>query len=146
MSEYSNGSARRPVATCDADGAASGSYSFTELEGTWVVDEATAGGEEMPRVVGQALTFQGDRFQIVKDGKLLFGGQFKVNPTQEPPLIEFEQSETETFRGQWQGIYRKVWDRLTISDNALDMSKPRPKDFAEAAAGGYVMIDYTRHD
>ncbi len=144
MTQFSNDAGEGAVVARDAEGVSGVSHRVSELEGTWVVDEATAGGEEIPRVVGQRLTFEGDRFRIEKDGRLLFGGRFTVDATAEPPAIELDQSETETFQGLWLGIYRKVWNRLTISDNALDMSKPRPRDFAEACAGGYIMIDYTR--
>ncbi len=116
----------------------------TELEGTWFAESATLGGEAAPKIVGQRLSFNGDRFRITKEGKLLFGGNFSVDAAAEPASIQFEQSETQTLSGSWLGIYELDGNTLRICDNAPDMTKPRPKNFGECAAAGYVLIRFSR--
>ncbi|MGI9404571.1 MAG: TIGR03067 domain-containing protein [Hyphomicrobium sp.] len=116
----------------------------TGLEGTWFARSATLAGKDAPKIVGQRLSFNGDRFRITKEGKLLFGGNFSVDATAEPPSIQFEQSETQTLSGSWLGIYELDGNTLRICDNAPDMTKPRPKNFSECAAAGYVLIRFSR--
>jgi uncharacterized protein (TIGR03067 family) len=116
----------------------------SELEGTWVSLDATVSSEVSPQIVGQRLTFRGNRFQIEKGGEVLYGGNFSLDPAAEQPTIDLDQSETGRFTGVWLGIYRLVGDQLAICDNAADMTKPRPKGFREAAGAGYVFVQFTR--
>ena len=116
----------------------------TELEGSWSATEATIDGAPVPKIVGQLLSFKGDRFQIVKDGELLFGGGFSIDPSAKPSSIRFEQNETQTLAGTWLGIYDLAGDRLMICDNAPDMTKPRPEGFGDCAEPGYVLVHFTR--
>ena len=116
----------------------------TELEGTWIAHNGTLAGEAAPQLAGHRLSFEGDRFQITKEGELLFGGSFAVDATMEPPTIQFDQNETERLAGVWLGIYELVGDTLTICDNAHDMARPRPKGFDECSAAGYILINFTR--
>ncbi|MCP4385244.1 MAG: hypothetical protein GY798_28185 [Hyphomicrobiales bacterium] len=116
----------------------------TELEGVWYATDASIGGEPVAKIVGQRLSFTGDRFQITKDGELLFGGGFSVDEGPTPPTIRFDQNETETLRGVWLGIYRRDGAALTLSDNAPDMTKPQPRTFDDCTGDGYVLIHYTR--
>ncbi|MCP4319034.1 MAG: TIGR03067 domain-containing protein [Hyphomicrobiales bacterium] len=116
----------------------------TELDGTWIAQDATVAGVRAPQIIGQHLTFDGDRFRITLDGKLRYGGQFSLNPDAAPRTIDFNQSETDILAGIWQGIYECMGDKLTICDNAPDMTKPRPAGFDQASAEGYVRVNFTR--
>ncbi len=116
----------------------------TELEGTWLATAATLSGEPVPLVVGHRLSFERDRFRIIKDGELLYGGSFSVDATAKPPTIRFDQNETKTLAGIWLGIYERDGDKLTICDNAHDMTKPRPTGFGECSGAGYILIHFTR--
>ena len=44
----------------------------------------------------------------------------------------------------WAGIWQVDGGTLTIVDNALDPSRPRPSDFAAPAGSGYVMVVFER--
>ena len=116
----------------------------TELEGAWIAEDATVAGDAAPQIVGDNLSFEGHRFRITKEGELRYGGTFSVDAAAEPPTIRFDQKETETLAGVWLGIYELAGDKLKICDNAPDMTKPRPKDFGDSAAAGYVLVHFTR--
>ena len=58
--------------------------------------------------------------------------------------IRFDQNETKTLAGIWLGIYERDGDKLTICDNAPDMTKPSPTSFGECSGASYVLIHFTR--
>jgi uncharacterized protein (TIGR03067 family) len=116
----------------------------TGLEGSWMAVDAVRAGQQDRTLHGHRLQFSNDRFQITSVDKFLFGGRFATDPTATPPTIDFDQSETQTLRGVWLGIYALDGDALTICDNAYDMVKPRPKRFDDCAAPGYVTLRFTR--
>lgn len=114
------------------------------LEGTWLARDARRAGVDALEIIGHRLSFEGGRFRITKAGKLLFGGTFSVEPSAQPPAIQFEQTETQSLAGAWRGIYALDGDTLTICDNAPDMTLPRPQSFAECVAPGYIVVRFTR--
>ena len=69
---------------------------------------------------------------------------FSLTPDRETAGIVFDQYETGNLAGTWLGIYELDEDRLTICDNAPDMSKPRPRSFRGRGQPGYVTIHFTR--
>jgi uncharacterized protein (TIGR03067 family) len=109
-----------------------------------LANAATVAGEAAPQIIDQRLSFKGDRFQIVKDGDLLYGGGFSVDAAAEPSIIRFDQNKTETLAGIWLGIYELAGDKLTICDNAPDMAKAKPESFGDCTEAGYVLIHFTR--
>lgn len=116
----------------------------SQLQGTWLAESAKEAGVETPEIIGHRLSFNGDRFRITKDGKLLYGGTFTVDPSANPSSISFEQNETQSLAGVWRGIYALTGDTLTVCDNAPDRSMPRPTGFAECIAPGYVVVRFKR--
>lgn len=116
----------------------------SSLDGTWVAREATLAGGSAPNLVGHRLIFEGDKFRITRDGKLLFGGRYSVDVAAKPPSIDFIQSDTESLAGVWRGIYELAGNTLKTCDNSYDMEKPRPKIFDDCAAAGYVVFRFTR--
>jgi uncharacterized protein (TIGR03067 family) len=116
----------------------------TALSGAWVAVGATRAGNEDRALVGHLLRFEDGRFQITKDGKLIFGGRFEADPGATPPTVDFHQTETPTLAGVWRGIFALDGDSLNICDNAYDLAKPRPRTFDDCAAPGYVTLRFMR--
>ena len=114
------------------------------LSGTWTAVDATVSGSDAPQVIGQRLPLSGDRFRITKDGAVLYGGRYSVNPDASPQTIRFDQSETEKLAGVWLGIYEVKDEMLTICDNSPDMTRPRPEGFADGAEAGYIVVRFRR--
>jgi uncharacterized protein (TIGR03067 family) len=91
------------------------------------------------------LSFTGNRFQILsKDGKPLYAGTVRVNPSAKPWAIDFEHTE-EALKGKiWKGIYVLDGDTLTICDNAPNLDAGRPVSFETKSGSGYELITFKR--
>ena len=65
-----------------------------KLQGTWTATKAERDGQAADDVVGHRLSFTGNRFQIQsKDGKPLYAGTIRVDPSATPAAIDFEHTE-----------------------------------------------------
>ena len=117
---------------------------ITDLEGTWLAVEARVDGEPAQQIVGQRLCFTGDRFQISKNGELLYGGGVTLDALDQRATIDFDQHETDTLAGTWLGIYERDGDVLVICDNAANMACPRPSGFDKRNDRGYVWVRFER--
>ena len=87
----------------------------------------------------------GNQFQIQStDGKLLYAGTVRVNPTAKPAAIDFEHTEGALKGKAWKGIYARDGDTLRICDNAPDVNKGRPGAFEARRGSGHVLITFKR--
>jgi uncharacterized protein (TIGR03067 family) len=116
-----------------------------QLQGTWTATQAERDGKAADDVVGHRLSLTGNRFQIQsEDGKPLYAGTVRVDPSARPAAIDFEHTEG-TLKGQvWQGIYALDGDTLRVCDNAPNLDKGRPAAFEATRGSGYVLIRFTR--
>lgn len=116
-----------------------------KLQGTWTATRAERDGKAAADVVGHRLSFTGNRFQIQsEDGKPLYAGTVRVDPSTQPAAIDFAHTEG-TLKGQaWQGIYALDGDTLTVCDNAPNLDKGRPAAFEATSGSGYVLITFKR--
>jgi uncharacterized protein (TIGR03067 family) len=116
-----------------------------ELQGTWTATKAERDGKVADDVVGHRLSFTGNRFQIrSRDGKPLYAGTFRVDPSTKPAAIDFEHTEGPLKGKVWKGIYALDGDKLTTCDNAPDLDKGRPTAFEARRGSGYVLITFQR--
>jgi uncharacterized protein (TIGR03067 family) len=115
------------------------------LQGTWSAVKVEREGKAADDVVGNQLTYFGNRFQIQsKDGKSLFAGNFRTDPSAKPAAIDFEHTDGALKGKAWKGIYALDGDTLTICDNAPNPDKGRPAAFEAKAGSGYVLITFRR--
>jgi len=116
-----------------------------KLQGTWTATKAERDGKAADDVVGHRLSFNGNRFQILsKDGKPLYEGSVRVNPSAKPWAIDFDHTE-EALKGKtWKGIYVLDGDTLTICDNAPNLDVGRPSSFETKSGFGYEVITFKR--
>lgn len=116
-----------------------------KLQGTWVATSAQRNGKAADEIVGHQLTFAGDKFTIAaKDGKLLYEGTIVVDTSKKPATIDFKHT-TDALKGKtWKGIFALEGDSLKTCDNAPDLTKERPTDFAAKANSGQVAIVFKR--
>jgi uncharacterized protein (TIGR03067 family) len=116
-----------------------------KLQGTWTATQAARDGKAADDVVGHRLSLTGNRFQIQsEDGKPLYAGTVRVDPSATPAAIDFEHTDG-ALKGQaWQGIYALDGDTLTVCDNAPNLDKGRPAAFEATRGSGYVLITFTR--
>jgi uncharacterized protein (TIGR03067 family) len=77
-----------------------------QLQGTWTSTKAERDGKAADDVVGHRLSLTGHRFQIQsEDGKPLYAGTVRVDPSAKPAAIDFEHTEGSLKGKAWQGIY-----------------------------------------
>jgi uncharacterized protein (TIGR03067 family) len=116
-----------------------------KLQGTWTATKAERDGNAADDVVGHRLSFTGNRFQIQsEDGKPLYAGTVRVDPSAKPAAIDFEHTEGALKGKAWQGIYALDGDTLTVCDNAPNLDKGRPAAFEATSGSGYVLITFER--
>jgi uncharacterized protein (TIGR03067 family) len=116
-----------------------------QLQGAWIATKAERDGSAADDVVGHRLSFTGNRFQIQsKDGKPLYAGTVRVDPSVKPAAIDFEHTAGSLKGKAWQGIYALDGDTLTICDNAPNLDEGRPAAFEAKSGSGYVLITFTR--
>jgi uncharacterized protein (TIGR03067 family) len=115
------------------------------VKGAWTATKAERDGKAASDVVGNRLSFNGNRFRIrSKDGKSLFAGTVRVDPSTKPAAIDFEHTEGVLKGKTWKGIYAVQGDTLTICDNAPDPDRGRPAAFEAGSGSGYVLITFER--
>jgi uncharacterized protein (TIGR03067 family) len=115
------------------------------LQGTWTAVKAERDGKAADDIVGHRLSFTGNRFQIrPRDGKLLYGGTFRVDPGKKPATFDFEHTEGALKGTTWKGIYALDGDTLTTCDNGPNPDKGRPAAFEAKAGSGYILITFKR--
>jgi len=114
-----------------------------KLRGTWTATKAERDGKAADDIVGHRLSFTGNRFQILsKDGKPLYAGTIRVEPSKKPRAIDFEHTEGVLKGKAWKGIYVLDGDTLTICDNAPNLDKGRPAALEAKSGSGYVLITF----
>jgi uncharacterized protein (TIGR03067 family) len=114
-----------------------------KLRGTWTATKAERDGKAADDVVGHRLSFTGNRFQIrSNDGKPLYAGTVRVDPSVKPAAIDFEHTEGVLKGKAWKGIYVLDGDTLTICDNAPNLDKGRPATLEAKSGSGYVLITF----
>ena len=63
------------------------------MQGTWTATKAERDGQAADDVIGHRLSY-GNRFQIQsKEGKHLYAGIVRVDPSAKPAAIDFELTE-----------------------------------------------------
>jgi uncharacterized protein (TIGR03067 family) len=116
-----------------------------KLQGAWTATKAERDGNAADDVVGHRLSFTGDRFRLrSKDGKPLYEGTIKVDPSAKPAAIDFEHTGGALKGKAWKGIYALDGDTLTTCDNAPDLDKGRPAAFEAKAGSGQILITFRR--
>ena len=116
-----------------------------KLQGAWIATSAEHEGKAADEVVGHKLSFAGNSFQIEsKDGKALYAGTVRMDPSAKPPAIDFDHREGALSGKAWKGIYAVNGDTLTICDNAPNLEKGRPSAFEAGSGSGYVVVTFKR--
>jgi uncharacterized protein (TIGR03067 family) len=115
------------------------------LQGIWTATQARRDGKAAEDVVGHRLSIDGNRFQIqAKDGKPLFRGTVRVNPSAKPAAIDFEHADGALKGKAWKGIYAVEGDTLKVCDIAPNLDKGRPTAFEARSGSGHVLVTFAR--
>jgi uncharacterized protein (TIGR03067 family) len=118
---------------------------LSKLQGTWTAAQTERDGKPADDVVGHRLIFEDSRFEIhSKDGKRLYAGTARLDPSATPAAIDFEQTEGVLKGKVWKGIYSLEGGTLTTCDNAPNLDAARPRAFEAKSGSGYVLIRFRR--
>jgi uncharacterized protein (TIGR03067 family) len=116
-----------------------------KLQGSWTATQAEQDGKTAGDVIGHRLSFAGNRFQIrSRDGKPLYSGTVRLNPSAQPAAIDFEHTDGALKGKAWKGIYALDGDTLKICDNAPKLEKERPTAFEAKRGPGYILFTFKR--
>jgi uncharacterized protein (TIGR03067 family) len=116
-----------------------------KLQGTWTATKVVRDGKAADDLLGHRLSFIGNRFQIrSKDGKPLYEGTFRVDPSTKPTAIDFEHTKGALKGKTWKGIYMLDGDTLTTCDNGPNLDKGRPTAFEARTGSGHILITFKR--
>ena len=103
-----------------------------KLQGTWTATQAARDGNAADDVVGHRLSFTGNRFRIQsKDGKPLYAGTVRVDPSAKPAAIDFEHTEGALKGKAWKGIYALDGDTLTLCVDEKTRARPKALESKE---------------
>jgi uncharacterized protein (TIGR03067 family) len=115
------------------------------LQGSWTAVKADNDGKPAGDLVGHRLAFTGSQFEIKsKDGKPLYAGTFRLDPSAKPAAIDFDHTMGTLSGKSWKGIYVLDGKMLTICDNAPKLDGARPTAFGASCGAGYTLITFTR--
>ena len=110
------------------------------FEGTWVVDSASKGGEQLPEELKNnfKITFQGKKL-IVDILGMQKEGTFKVDPKKSP-----KQLNITTKNKTLHGIYQVKGDELKLCFENGGQAENRPRKFATNKEEELVLIVFKR--
>ncbi len=83
------------IAVLALGGAACATSEMAALDGDWAGVQVLREGKVDTALTGHLIRFDGNHFAITRDGKVLFGGRYEVDPMASPPEIDFHQTESE---------------------------------------------------
>jgi uncharacterized protein (TIGR03067 family) len=116
-----------------------------KLQSVWTATQAERDGKAADDVVGNRLSFTGNRFQIQsRDGKTLYSGTVRLDPSAKPAAIDFAHTAGPLKGKAWQGIYTLDGETLKVCDNAPNLDKGRPAAFEATSGSGHVLITFKR--
>ena len=116
-----------------------------QLHGRWTLASAERDGKPADDLRGHTLTFARDAFVIhAASGSVLYRGTYRTDADRKPAHIDLRHTEGELRGKTWLGVYALDGDRLSIADNAPDLTKPRPPALATKPDSGYVLLTFRR--
>ena len=94
-----------------------------KLQGTWTVVGARAGGRDVAedQLPIQGITFDGDVYTNIVNGKPADSGAFHLDATQQPAMIDLVGPQGKTVT---QGIYQLDGDTLQMAIASVDENRP----------------------
>src|SRR5262249_46352814 len=116
-----------------------------KLQGAWTATKAERDGKAADDVVGHRLSLTGNRFELQsKDGKSLYAGTVRLDPSAKPAAIDFEHTEGALKGKVWKGLGARAGHSVTPCDNGPAGDRGGPAAFEAKSGSGYILITFQR--
>ena len=100
-----------------------------QIQGTWKFTSQEVDGKPRTNdeLAKQTIVFEGDKWTVRRDGKVIQAGTHKFKPDQKPPQVDAVVTEGEDKGNTMLGIYELKADALQVCFDP--QGKQRPGDF-----------------
>ena len=112
-----------------------------EIQGTWKFVSQEMDGKPRPKeeLEKQTITFEGDKWTVRRDGKVVQAGTHKFDPAKKPPQVDAAVTEGEDKGSTMLGIYELKGDTLKVCFDPK--GKERPADFTSKAGRMTAVVE-----
>jgi uncharacterized protein (TIGR03067 family) len=112
-----------------------------KIQGTWKFVSQDMDGKPVPKedLEKQTITFDGDKWTVRRDGKVIQAGTHKFETSKKPPQVDAAVKEGEDKGNTMIGIYEMKGDTLKV---CFDLKgKDRPADFTSKAGRMTAVVE-----
>ena len=112
-----------------------------KIQGTWkfVSQEVEGKPRTKEELAKQTITFDGDKWTVRRDGKVIQAGTHKFDPDKKPPQVDAVVTEGEDKGNTMLGIYELKGDTLKVCFDPK--GKERPADFTSKAGRMTAVVE-----
>jgi uncharacterized protein (TIGR03067 family) len=111
------------------------------IQGTWKFVSQEIDGKGLPKeeVAKQTITFDGDKWTVRRDGKVVQAGTHKFDPDKKPAHVDAVVTEGEDKGSTMLGIYELKGNTLKVCFDPK--GKERPTDFTSKACRMTAVVE-----
>ena len=123
-----------------ADDKAGVEKELKKFQGTWTFESVAAGGKEVPAAEfkGMTVTFEGDKYTVMKGDEVIQVGTEKLDPSKSPKTVDVTVAEGLNKGAVMLGIYEISGDTLKVCFDPE--GKKRPTEF-KSASGSQTFVN-----
>jgi uncharacterized protein (TIGR03067 family) len=112
-----------------------------KIQGTWKFVSQEMDGKPRPKeeLSKQTITFDGDKWTVRRDGKVVQAGTHKFDPAKKPPQVDAVVTEGEDKGFTMLGVYELTADTLKVCFDPK--GKERPADFVSKAGRMTAVVE-----
>jgi uncharacterized protein (TIGR03067 family) len=112
-----------------------------QIQGTWKFASQEVDGKSRTKdeLAKQTITFDGDKWTVRRDGKVIQAGTHKFDPDKKPPQVDAVVTEGEDKGNTMLGIYELKADTFKVSFDPK--GKQRPADFTSKAGRMTAVVE-----
>ena len=112
-----------------------------QIQGTWKFASQEVDGKSRTKdeLAKQTITFEGDKWTVRRDGKVIQAGTHKFGPDKKPPQVDAVVTEGEDKGNTMLGIYELKADTMKVCFDPK--GKERPADFIGKAGRMTAVVE-----
>jgi uncharacterized protein (TIGR03067 family) len=126
-----------------ADDQADVEKELKKFQGTWTFESVEAGGKKLPadQFKGMTVTFEGDKYSVKKDDKVVEAATQKLDPSKSPKTLDAKVTDGPNKGAVILGIYEISGDTLKVCFDPE--GKKRPTEF-KGESGSQTLVVHKR--